>query len=241
VYLGYREEKAYDRMVSVFDRFPKELKQTAVAREQYALALNRLAEHAAKAGKADEADRLRKQAIGALDEIPAESVTSETYGIRGRIYKGWHDAISVTSTKDDPRAEAMLKLASVTYEQGFRTDIRDTFPGVNAVTLRLLRGADEDREVLKTLMPVVRYSVASAPMAKNNDEKDWQTATKLELATADRDWKAAREHLTDRLKIQVAGWMHETTIGNLERQKKAFSADETAVGEIGKIAAALSA
>jgi hypothetical protein len=113
--------------------------------------------------------------------------------------------------------------------------IRDTFPGVNAVTLRLLRGADEDREVLKTLMPMVRYSVASAPMAKNNDEKYWQTATKLELA-ADRDWKAAREYLTDLLGIQVAGWVRETTIANLERQRRAFSADEKAVGEIGKIA-----
>src|SRR5581483_2464249 len=34
VYLGYRECKAYDRMVSLFERFPRELKQTAVAIEQ---------------------------------------------------------------------------------------------------------------------------------------------------------------------------------------------------------------
>ena len=34
--LGYRERKAYDRMASLFERFSKELKQTAVAREQYA-------------------------------------------------------------------------------------------------------------------------------------------------------------------------------------------------------------
>jgi hypothetical protein len=241
VYLGYREKKAYDRMASLFERFPKELKQTAVAREQYALALNRLAENAAKAGKADEADQLRTRAMAALDEISATSVTSETYGIRGRIYKGWHDAISATPAKDDLRAEAMLQRAIDTYEQGFRKDLRDYYPGVNAVTLRLLRGADEDRDILKTLTPVVRYSVASAPTAKNKDERYWQTATKLELATADRDWKAAREHLTELLGIQVAGWLRETTIANLERQKKAFSADENAVGEIGKIAAALSA
>ena len=39
------------------------MKQTAVACEQYALALNRLAENAAKAGKGDEADVLRTRAM----------------------------------------------------------------------------------------------------------------------------------------------------------------------------------
>lgn len=85
VYLGYRERKAYERMVSLFGRFPRELKQTAVARKQYPLALNRLVESAAKAGRMDKADELRTRAMAVLDEIPATSVTSETYGIRGRI------------------------------------------------------------------------------------------------------------------------------------------------------------
>lgn len=239
VYLGYREKKAYDRMASLFEKFPKELKQTAVAGEQYALALNRLAENAAKAGKRDEADELRARAMAVLDEIPPASVTSETYGIRGRIYKGWHDAVCSTSGSDDPRAAAMLQRAIETYEQGFRTDLRDYYPGVNAITLRMLRGTDEDRAALKTLMPVIRYSVSSAPSPKNNDERYWQTATKLELATADRDWKAARQHLTDLLGIQVASWLRETTATNLDRQQKAFSDDAGAVAEIGKIAAAL--
>jgi hypothetical protein len=39
----------------------------------------------------------------------------------------------------------MLQRAIETYEEGFRTDL----PGVNAVTLRLLRGTDEDGGVLK--------------------------------------------------------------------------------------------
>lgn len=241
VYLGYREKKAYNRMAALFDRLPKELQHTAVAREQYALALNRLAENAAKAGKGDEADELRTKAMAALDEIPAASVTSETYGIRGRIYKGWHDAVCASRGADDFRAEAMLQKAIETYEQGFRTDLRDYYPGVNAVTLRLLRGKPEDRDVLQNLTPVVRYSVASAPAPKNNDERYWQTATKLELATADRDWNAARQHLTDLLGIEVAGWLRETTNANLERQQKAFATDAKAVAEIGDIAATLNA
>lgn len=239
VYLGYREKKAYDRMVSLFDRLPKELKQTAVAREQYALALNRLAEKAAKEGKAEEADEFRTQAMTALDEIPAASVTSETYGVRGRIYKGWHDAIGSGNT--DVRAEAMLQKAIETYEQGLRTDLRDYYPGVNAVTLRLLRGTEEDRAVLRTLVPVVRYSVSSAPAPKNTDECYWQTATKLELATADKDWKASRQYLTELLGIKVAGWLRETTKANLDRQRRAFADDAGATAEIGDIAAALTA
>jgi hypothetical protein len=239
VYLGYREKKAYDQMASLYERLPKELKQTAVACEQYALALNRLAEDAAKAGKRENADELRASAVAVLDGIPPERVTSETYGIRGRIYKGWHDAVSATYGSGDPRAEAMLQKAIETYEQGFRADLRDYYPGVNAITLRLLRGAEEDRATLRTLIPVVRYSVASAPKPKNNEEQYWQTATQLELATADRDWKAARQHLTDLLGIQTSGWLRETTVANLTRQQKAFAADEVAVQEIEKIAAAL--
>jgi hypothetical protein len=232
VYLGYREKKAYDRMASLFERFPTELKQTAVAREQYALALNRLAENAATQGKAKEADEFRGRAMAALDEIPAASITSETYGIRGRIYKGWQDTLSET---DKRRAEAMLQTAIETYEQGFRTDLRDYFPGVNAVTLRLLRGNRLDRKALKSLLPVVRYSVESAPTPKNDQEKYWQSATKLELSTADQDWKAANEFLTELLAIPVEDWLRETTIGNLKRQKNAFVAKPDAVREIGSI------
>lgn len=233
VYLGYREKKAYERMASLFERFPKELKQTAVAREQYALALNRLAENAAKEGKPDQAGELRSRAIAVLDEIPPSGVTSETYGIRGRIYKGWHDAIDATN---GARAEAMLQAAIETYEKGLRADLRDYYPGVNAVTLRLLRGTDEDRAALRSLIPVARYSVSSAPTPKNDVERYWQTATKLELATADKDWKAAREHHIALLEIQVEDWMHETTKANLVRQQAAFADDPTAVEEIRKIA-----
>jgi tetratricopeptide (TPR) repeat protein len=239
VYLGYREKKAYDRMASLFERMPGELRQTAVAREQYALALNRLAEAAVSEDRLEEADALRARAIATLDEIPSDSVTSETYGIRGRIYKAWHDALSRQGGGHTLRAESMLQRAIDTYEQGFRSDLRDYYPGVNTVTLRLLRGSDEDRAVLASLTRVVRYSVAAAPPPKNDEERYWQTATKLELATADRDWKAARAHLLELLGIDVEPWMRETTGKNLGRQQKAFADDAEAVEEIARIAGEL--
>jgi hypothetical protein len=110
---------------------------------------------------------------------------------------------------------------------------------VNAVTLRLLRGEDQDRQALRTLIPVVRFSVAAAPTPKNNQEKYWQTATKLELATADCDWPQAHLHLLDLLAVPAQKWMLETTVGNLERQKKAFASDSVAVEELQKIIASL--
>jgi hypothetical protein len=232
VYLAYREKKAYERMTSLFERLPVELRQTAVAREQYAFAQNRLAESAGRSGNAALADELRSKAIAALDAIPGESVTSETYGIRGRIFKGWHEAISAASGESHPRAVAMLQKAIDTYEQGFRADHRDYYPGVNAVTLRLVRGSREDQKALKALLPVVRYAVEAAPAAKNDDERYWQTATRLELATAAQDWRSAERHLTDLLAIPTAAWFRETTIANLQRQRGAFSGKARAVSRI---------
>jgi len=124
VYLGYRELKAQERMTSLFSNMPKELQHTAFAREQYALALNRLAKIGATQKTSFEGDELRKTAFSVLDEIPS-SLTSEAYGIGGRmIYKGWHDVVTATLGKTDPHEQAVLQKAIKTYEQGFRKDLR---------------------------------------------------------------------------------------------------------------------
>jgi hypothetical protein len=236
VFLGYRERKAYKNMEALFEKFPKELKQTPVAREQYALASNRLAEQSSDKGAGSIAEDLRSRGLTALDTIESEGVTSETHGIRGRIYKGWHDALAAPGDQQDSgRADAMLEKAIETYEEGFRKNIRDYYPGVNAVTLRLLRGTKSDIESLRTLIPVVRYSVGVAPVPKNDEEMYWQTATKLELATANRDWKAATQYQSDLLGLNAKKWMLETTAANLGRQRKALGRDGTAKKELGKI------
>jgi hypothetical protein len=236
VFLGYREKKAYKKMEVLFEKFPKELKQTPVAREQYALALNRLAEQADQKGARSVAEDLRSRALAALDAIENEGVTSETHGIRGRIYKGWHDTLAGSADEQDhARADAMLQKAIETYEAGLRKDIRDYYPGVNAVTLRFLRGTEADVESLRALIPVVRYSVGAAPVPKNDEERYWQTATKLELASVDRDWKAAAQHLNDLLGLNAQRWMPETTADNLKRQQKAPGCDATAKEQLDKI------
>jgi hypothetical protein len=177
------------------------------------------------------AEDFRLRALLALDQIPEESVTSETYGIRGRIYKGWHDALASLPDREN-QARATLQQAIETYEQGFRKDLRDYYPGVNAVTLRLLRGTPGDKAALGTLIPVVRFSVASAPQAKNMQERYWQNATKLELATAAQDWTSATQHLNDVLGLPVESWMRESTAENLERQQKALGGNAGAVAQL---------
>jgi hypothetical protein len=248
LFLGYREKQGYDRMIALYEKLPGELQQTPVAREQAALALNRRAEHAAKMAadeedettrKAlfDEADQHRKRALLLLDEIPKRGITSETHGIRGRIYKGWYDA---DRARGQPTlAEAHLKNAIETYEQGFRTDPRDYYPGVNAITLRLSRASEEDKAKVEALAPVVRFAVECVPAPKDDMERYWQVATKLELASAARDWPAAKEHLLTLLGVPAQGWMRETTAKNLKIQQRAFAEDPDAVAHLSEFQSAL--
>jgi hypothetical protein len=240
VFLGYREKKAYSRMVSLFHNFPEELKQTPMAREQYALALNRLAEQAAGEGRNDEADKLRKRALDSLDAMQPTDVTSETFGIRGRIYKGWYDAaLKGTREQDREYAAAMLTQAIITYEAGFRADMRDYYPGVNALTLRVLRGREEDRTAVAQLAPVVRFAVGAAPAPKNDGERYWQQATKFEISCTDRSWETAASDLELLLAIPAEDWMRETTVKNLGLLQSAFQSDSSAVENLERYVATL--
>lgn len=221
LYLGYREKKAYTQMVALFDKLPRELQRTPVAIEQLVLALNRLAEQSADASDTGRANQLRRQALRRIGELAKDKWSSETYGIAGRIYKGQSDAEQKAGNVSI--AEGALQRAIDTYEEGFRFDPRDYYPGVNAVTLRLRRGTPEDLAILATLVPVVRFSVGRAPAPEGEMERYWQEVTKLELACADKDWDTALKLLPGILGIEGAGWMRETTIKNLEIQKQAFA------------------
>lgn len=248
IYIGYRERKAYDEMLELYGRMPRELQHTIVAREQRALALNRLAEaddaratkELRQSGNADrnlaaalrrEAEEWRANALDTLELIPLAARTSETHAIRGRIYKGAFDAAS--DSGDGERAGEMLSAAIDAYEAGVRADMRDSLPGVNAVTLRLRRGSREDLGKVEELARVVRLAVETAPPPHNDEERYWQTATRLELASAARDWDRAKQELEALLAIPgTKGWMRETTAKNLRIQLGAFRDDGRASAEL---------
>jgi hypothetical protein len=220
IYLGYRAKKAWPAMVSLYQKMPRELQESAVAREQLGLGHNRIAEGAADEQTAREE---RAKALAAIDALPKDRWTSETYGILGRIQKGRADGEARGG--HDALARAALSAAIDAYEAGLRADPRDYYPGVNAVTLRVLRNAPEDERALADILPVVRFAVRRAPAPTHPDESYWQTATELELASTARDWQAADHALEKLLGIQVDGWMFETTRDNLRRQAKARVAE----------------
>ena len=101
----------------------------------------------------------------------------------------------------------MLSRAIETYESGVTTDMRD-YPGVNAVSLRLMRAEPGDLDALAQLVPVVRIAVDNAPPAGSDEERYWQAATKLELASAAMDWEAADNHLVSAMGLDVYDWTH---------------------------------
>ncbi|MGF1508386.1 MAG: TRAFs-binding domain-containing protein [Myxococcota bacterium] len=237
LYLGFRERKGYTDMAALYERLPRELAATPVAREQLGLALNRLAEAAAKDGRADEASELRQRAIGALEQLERSEWTSETFGILGRIYKGRYDAEQKAGRPE--HARAALDRSVEAYESGFRDDPRDYYPGVNVVTLRILRGTPGDEAALAELVPVVRFAVDRAPTPDKPEERYWQTATQLELACAGRDFDAAREHARELLGLDVPPWMYETTAKNLLLQRDARSDEAETVAALDEIVSLL--
>ena len=196
LFLSYRAVRAWDEMVSLAEAMPKPLARTTMVREQLALALNR-------AGKGVEAEEVLKQLV---DE---RGPSSETYGILGRVYKDRWDA--AVQAGNGFLADGLIAQAIDAYRRGFDDDIRDAYPGINAVTLMEL-AEPPDPEGAR-LLPVVAYAVDRRIAAGEPDYWDW--ATRLEIAVLQRDEAAARTALGRALAALRESWEAETTARNL--------------------------
>jgi hypothetical protein len=208
--LAYRAVKAWDRMIALYDVMDPVLARTPMAREQYALALNR-------AGRGRDAERV-------LTRLIAErGPSSETHGLLGRVYKDrWRAA---KTSGDAMAASSALNKAIEAYRAGFEADWRDAFPGVNAATLMEIR-APGAREVA-TIVPVARYA-AERKIARGAGDY-WDYATLLELAVLERDDAAIEARLVSAWgeKENVDGWNPESTAANL----RDIEAARTGLGE----------
>jgi len=197
LFLAYRDVKAYSAMVDLFHQMPEPLKRTRVIREQYAFALNRL-------GDTDTAERVLREVIREFGP------SSETNGLLGRIYKDrWEHA---HANGKQIEAQGLLRKAIDSYLEGFQTDWRDAYPGVNAVTLMELLPKADARQA--EILPVVRYSAAQKARVQADY---WDHATLLELSVLARDEDAAAGYLADVLASAspTAPWQLETTVRNL--------------------------
>jgi tetratricopeptide (TPR) repeat protein len=198
LFLSYRAVQDWQAMVTLYGRLPAELKRMVMLREQLGFALNRL-------GRRDEALR-------ALEGVLTErGVNSETCGLIGRIYKDkWAEA---KSSGKAILAAGELDRAIAMYRKGFEADIRDYYPGVNAVTLLEIKGDADALAQQQALLPVVRFAVEQ----KVSTTADyWTLATQLELAVLADDRPAAAKSLSATLAAVREAWEPLTTANNLK-------------------------
>jgi tetratricopeptide (TPR) repeat protein len=194
--LSYRAVSAWENMVKLIQQFSAPLAQTVMVREQLGLALNRLK-------RRDEAQQVLQKLI------EERGPSSETCGILGRVYKDqWEDA---TKSGNTLLAKGYLDKAIKMYLQGFESDWRDAYPGINAITLMELRNPPDDRR--KELIPVVRYAV-QRKIEKGKPDY-WDYATLLELAVLEVNQDAATQSLSDALANVREKWEPETTARNV--------------------------
>jgi tetratricopeptide (TPR) repeat protein len=202
LFLSYRAVKAWNDMLGLAERMPRELAATVMVQEQLALALNR-------AGRGDEAERVLE------DLIASRGPSSETYGILGRVYKDrWQAAAREGKAM---QARGLLDKAIRAYLKGFEADWRDAYPGVNAVTLMEIK--DPHHPGRQEILPVVSYAVERKIAAGKPDY--WDYATRLELAVLDKDEEKATQALSDALANVREPWEPETTAANLRLIREA--------------------
>ncbi len=200
--LSYRAVKAWPEMIALVDAMAPPLATTVMVQEQLALALNR-------AGQGERAERVLRELIA------RRGPSSETYGILGRVYKDRWEA--ARDRGDDALARGLLSSAIAAYVQGFETDWRDAYPGINAVTLMEIQEPPDPRR--QPLMPIVAYAVERRVVTGRADY--WDHATHVELAVLMRDAAAARSALGNALAAVRERWEPETTARNLRLIRQA--------------------
>jgi hypothetical protein len=209
IFLSYRalakKKEDWEEMAEFVILMPEPLSSTTLVQEQYAFALNR-------AGHSKEAEKIL------LSLIEKKGPSSETYGLLGRVYKDqWEKEYKKEGKETDDEddefhpSDAYLDQAIDAYLKGFETDWRDTYPGINAVTLMEIKKDPDPRRM--DLIPVVKYSV-QRKIAKGNPDY-WDYAILLELAILAKDKEASFNFLAKALTHLREGWEGETTLRNL--------------------------
>ena len=94
-------------------------------------------------------------------------------------------------------ANSYLDRAIECYVAGFNADIRDAYPGINALTL--LDCANR-QDVKNELLPVVKYAVCQKLKDKNPDY--WDYATLLEISVIEGNKEDASKYLGQALMLK---------------------------------------
>jgi tetratricopeptide (TPR) repeat protein len=222
----FRDAEGFDEMVDLYNAFPDSLKDYVVARQQFALALNRRN----KPGD-------REKALGILNELlKNRGPDSETLGIKGRIHK---DMYKEAAQAKRITAAAALDDAIDAYTKGFEADPRDYYPGVNAISLLIQKGDAVALKEAERLLPLVSFAVARCGGASSSNY--WDIATALELACIGGDWALAIRILPRALLAATNSFNTQTTLGNLQLLKEARERAGQSIPELDAILTELSA
>src|SRR6059058_1994936 len=223
---SFRDAEAFEDLIALYNGFPDNLKDYVVAKQQFALALNR---------RNQPGDRTK--ALKILDELlKNRGADSETLGIKGRIHK---DIYKEAAQAKKITAIAALDDAIDAYTKGFEADPRDYYPGVNAINLLIQKGDAEALKKLERLLPLVSFAVERRGGTSSSDY--WDLATVLELACIGEDWTTAARILPRALLATTDSFNTETTLGNLQLLKQARQRAGREVAELDAILDELSA
>ncbi len=217
--LAYRSVESYNDMVRFIQSLPDFLKKTTLIQEQYGFALNR-------AGKKEEAIKVLQSLID------SNGPSSETCGILGRVYKDKYNEFKNTKPA---AATGYLDKAIDTYLMGYKADMRDFYPGVNAVNLLFIKKDPLAADLAK----VVEFSVSTHLEKKakrsyrnitSNFDDYWPYATLLELAVIQGNEDRSNTYLAKCLATPNEPWQRKTTADNL----KMYGGEKAWVSEIVK-------
>lgn len=214
LFLSYRAVEAFENMISLVKKMPKPLQHSIMIQEQLGFALNRI--------------NKRDDAINVLKEIiKNHGNSSETLGILGRVYKDKYK--EALECKDNFMAQGYLKKAIDTYLEGFESDFRDAYPGINAITLMDISG-DERKD---KLLPIVEYALKQK-MKQSCDY--WDYATLLELSIISENEEEANKVLFNVIDNIREPFEPKTTANNirmlLEKKQQRKSKDFSWISEI---------
>lgn len=202
LFFAYRDAKWWNEMTALVPRMSPMLANTVLVQEQFAVAMNRM-------GLGAEAERVLR------DLLARRGPSAATYGKLGRVLKDqWERA---EEKGDKALAKELLEKAATAYLKGFEADWRDTYSGVNAVTLMELKKPADPRR--REILPVVHYALEQRVRSGAADY--WDYATLLELAVLACDESKAIGALGQCLARVREAWEPQTTARKLRLIREA--------------------
>lgn len=202
LFLTYRAVNGWNEMIDLVRRMPQALAGSILVQEQLGLALN-------WAGRGEEAEAVLRELIA------RHGPSSDSYGMLGRILKDrWEKALE---KGESAQAKELLQKAAAAYLKGFEADWRNTYPGVNAVTLMELKEPADPRR--REILPVVHYAVEQRIRSGAADY--WDYATLLELAALSCDEAKGVDALGRSLARVRESWEPATTARDLRLIREA--------------------